>query len=135
MLKRHIKLQVGNFAVKRRNIGVIGDSTLQTISKECCDKFSGIARISQLVEGEGLAEIWGKAPSYWSLSGSGVKPPSPEAGVWGKTPHHRRLRSVGKASLLEARGFGGEALSAGRFLQYFNKNNAFLCIFWPKYLF
>jgi len=32
----------------------------------------------------------------------------------------------------ETRGFEGKASSAGRFLQFFYKNNAFLCIFRPK---
>jgi len=42
-------------------------------------------------------------------------------GVGGQTPQP-----------LEARGSRGEALGAGRFLQIFNENNTFLCIFRPK---
>jgi len=37
-----------------------------------------------------------------------------------------------KTSQPKARGSGGGASSARRFWQFFNKNNAFLCIFRPK---
>jgi len=30
------------------------------------------------------------------------------------------------------KGFEGKGPSVGRFLQFFSKNNAFLCIIWPK---
>jgi len=46
----------------------------------------------------------------------------------------RRPSGVGGQSsqLPVARGLGGGAPSNVRFMQFFNKNNAFLIIFWPK---
>jgi len=41
-------------------------------------------------------------------------------GAWGGSPSRRRLRVWGQSPI------------AWRFLQFFNKNNAFLCIFWPE---
>jgi len=61
------------------------------------------------------------------------------AGSGGGTPNRRRPLSGDEA------GFGNKAPiqrwqgglrarpSAGRFLQFFNKNNTYLCIFWQKY--
>jgi len=51
----------------------------------------------------------------------------PAAGCWGSGDKQ-------SLQLLEARGFRGVFFSARRFLQFFNKNNAFLGIFRPKFL-
>jgi len=56
------------------------------------------------------------------------------AGVWGRNSHppsgRRRLRVWEQSLQLPgARGSGGEDPSAGRFLQFFHKNNTFLYIF------
>jgi len=48
-------------------------------------------------------------------------------------PTTRCWESGGKAPIVpEEKGYGAGAPSDKRFLQFFNKNNAFLCIFYLK---
>jgi len=60
-------------------------------------------------------------PGFLKVGGGGGQVRQRPSGVWGQS-----LQPP------EARWSGSRAPSNGKFLQFFNKNNAFLCIFRPK---
>jgi len=70
--------------------------------------------------GLGLGAELSAAGGHWE---PGAKPPA--AGSWGLE---------GKAPAAGDKRSGGGAPSAGQFLQFFKKNNAFLCILRPNRL-
>jgi len=73
------------------------------------------------MSGGGYRKIWGAelpaAGEYWRLGGEALS---------------RRMLGVKPQARSGAKRVWGQAPIAGRFLQFFNKNNAFLCIFRPK---